>query len=91
MGFTPGQVSRAVGWQATTVALIAAVVGIPFGLLLGRLAWSPVARQLGVVDTVVPAAAFVAVPAAVLFANLVALAPGRRAARLRPVQILRAE
>ena len=92
MGFTPGQVSRAVGWQATTVALIAAVVGIPFGLLLGRLAWSAVARQLGVVDTpVVPTAAFVAVPAAVLFANLVALAPGRRAARLRPVQILRAE
>ncbi len=92
MGFTPGQVSRAVGWQATTVALIAAVLGIPFGLLLGRLAWSAVARQLGVVDTpVVPMAALIALPAAVLFANLVALAPGRRAACLRPVQILRAE
>ena len=91
IGFTPGQVSRAVAWQATTVALIAAVVGIPFGLLLGRLAWSAVADQLGVVDTpVVPFAALVALPAAVLFANLVALVPGRRAARLRPVQILRA-
>ena len=91
IGFTPGQVSRVVAWQATTVALIASVVGVPFGLLLGRLAWASVADQLGVVDSpVVPLAALIALPAAVAFANLVALVPGRRAARLRPVEILRA-
>ena len=80
IGFTTSQVSRSVAWQASTVALIAASIGVPFGVLLGRLAWSAVARQLGVVDTpVVPMAALLALPATVVFANLVALVPGRRA------------
>ncbi len=92
MGFTPGQVSRAVGWQATTVAGIAAAVGIPLGIVVGRIAWSAVARQLGVVnEPIIPLAALAALPAAVIFANLVAVVPGWRAARLRPAEILRSE
>ena len=92
VGFTPGQVSRAVGWQATTVAVIASVFGIPAGLLIGRLAWAAVARQLGVVnDPATPLAALLALPVAIAFANLVAMVPGWRAARLRPGDILRAE
>ena len=92
IGFSPRQVSLTVGWQATTVALIAGGIGIPVGILLGRIAWSAVARQLGVVDDpVVPLAVLATIPFAIIFANLVAVVPGWRAARLRPSEILRAE
>jgi ABC-type antimicrobial peptide transport system permease subunit len=92
MGFTPSQVSRAIAWQATTVAVIAAGVGIPTGIIVGRVAWSSVARQLGVVnEPVVPIVVLMSLPVAIVFANLVAVVPGWRAARLRPTELLRAE
>ena len=93
IGFTPSQVTRTIVWQATTVAVLASVVGIPVGVVLGRLGWRALADQLGIVNH--PAtplvAILVAVPAAVVFANLVALVPGRRASRMKPGAILRAE
>ena len=36
LGFVRGQVSAAVAWQATTVALLALAVGLPLGVALGR-------------------------------------------------------
>ena len=93
LGFGRGQVSQTVAWQATTFALLAAVVGVPLGVAGGRWAWRLVAGQLGVVSgPVVPPLPVLAVAAgALVVANLVAAGPGRAAARIRPAVALRSE
>jgi predicted lysophospholipase L1 biosynthesis ABC-type transport system permease subunit len=93
LGFTRGQVSQTVAWQATTFALVAVLAGLPVGIAAGRWAWRLVANQLGVVSgPVVPPAPVLAVAAgAVLAANLAAAGPGWVAARIRPATVLRSE
>jgi putative ABC transport system permease protein len=93
IGFTRRQVSAAVACQATTLAGLALVIGIPVGVLLARWGWYLVADQLGVTSPpVVPPLAVLAVAAAVLvFANLAALWPGRRAALVPAAAALRVE
>jgi putative ABC transport system permease protein len=69
------------------------VLGIPAGLVIGRSAWAIVARRLGI-DYHIPfpwLALTVAVPAIFVVANLIAVAPGQRAARIRPADALRSE
>jgi hypothetical protein len=93
MGFVRRQVSAAVAWQATTLAAIAGVIGLPLGVIAGRWAWTVFAGPLGVP----PAPVFpliirgLAFPAGVLAANLVAVVPGRLAARTKPAVVLRSE
>lgn len=36
LGFVRGQVRRAVAWQASTLALVSLVFGLPLGIALGR-------------------------------------------------------
>ena len=93
LGFERRDVRATVAWQATTVAAIGLLVGLPLGVLLGRFAWNLFATELGVVsEPVAPAvSAFLVIPATLLLANLVALLPGRIAARTRPALVLRAE
>ena len=93
LGFTRGQVSGTVAWQASTIGVIALVVGIPLGVVLGRWAWSALANNLGTVsEPIVPIALLlVAVPVVLLLLNAVAYLPGRVAARLRPATVLRSE
>lgn len=93
LGFSPRQVSAAVAWQATAVAVGAGIVGLPLGVVGGRLLWAAVARQVGVlVETQVPwIAVAVLVPAAILVANLVAAGPAAVASRIAPAQALRSE
>jgi hypothetical protein len=93
LGFVRRQVWIAVAWQATTLAAVALLVGLPVGLAAGRWAWSLFAGQVGVIDeSVVPVAAvLLAVPAAIILANLLAAIPGRLAARVRPALVLRSE
>lgn len=93
IGFQRGQVSAAVAWQATTIAAIAAVVGLPLGLALGRVLWRALAEELGIVpDVVTPTLALaVAAPATLLLVNLIAVIPGRVAGRIRPAVALRSE
>jgi FtsX-like permease family len=93
MGFVARQVASAVAWQATTIVLIGLVVGVPLGIAAGRLTWSFVATQLGVlVQPVVPVLAVILTAAgALVVGNVVASAPGLMAARTRPATILRAE
>jgi ABC-type lipoprotein release transport system permease subunit len=69
------------------------VLGIPAGLVIGRSAWAIVARRLGIDDHIpVPWLAItLAVPAALVVANVIAAIPGRRAARIRPAAVLRSE
>jgi putative ABC transport system permease protein len=93
IGFTRPQVSSVVAWQATTLAAIALMFGIPAGVLLARWGWRVIADQLGVAGgPVLPPLALVVVAVAVLaFANLAALWPGWRAARVPPAVALRTE
>jgi hypothetical protein len=93
LGFVRRQVWAAVAWQATTVAVVALVVGVPVGIAAGRWAWTLFASQVNVIDeSVVPVTAvLIAIPAAVLLANLLAAIPGRVAARVRPALLLRSE
>jgi ABC-type antimicrobial peptide transport system permease subunit len=79
--------------QATAIAAAGLIVGIPFGIVLGRITWSVVAGRVPL-ENVAPwplIGIALLVPAAVVIANVVALLPSRRAARLQPAQVLRAE
>ncbi len=93
LGATRRQSSRTITWQATTIALVGVAIGLPCGLVLGRYVWARVAQGYGVADD--PAwpvlAVVLAIPVTVLVANAIAWWPGRRAARIRPSEALRAE
>jgi hypothetical protein len=93
LGFTRRQVRGAVSWQAGALAGAALGIGIPAGILCGRLAWQLFAHELGIVPaTVVPLATLgVLVPVALALALAIAAVPGESAARARPAQILRSE
>ncbi|TML14054.1 MAG: FtsX-like permease family protein [Actinobacteria bacterium] len=93
LGFDRRQVLATIAWQATTLAVLALVVGLPLGVSLGRWAWTLFAEQIGVVPepvTPLPLILLV-VPAALALANLVALLPARNAARTPAALVLRAE
>jgi len=93
LGFVRRQVRAAVGWQATSLVVVAMTCGLPLGLAGGRLAWRLFADELGIVpEPVVPVLAVVlVVPATVLVANLLAALPGRSAASIQPAVALRSE
>jgi hypothetical protein len=93
LGFTRRQVRHAIAWQATTIAAIALLIGLPAGIAAGRWAWRVFAAQLGVLpEPAIPLATIViAIPAAMALANLIAAIPGRAAARTQPATVLRTE
>jgi hypothetical protein len=92
LGCSTGQVVRTVLWQATTVGIVALIVGIPSGVIIGRWTWTVLADRLGTVAVpVVSGLALAAVAATVLIlANLVGIVPGLRAAHA-PGRALRTE
>ncbi len=47
LGFVNRQVISTVSWQATAVALVGTVIGLPLGVVLGRGHLEPVRRQPG--------------------------------------------
>ena len=49
LGFVNAQVSAAIAWQATTLAVVGIVLGAPLGIVTGRAVWSVFANNLGVV------------------------------------------
>ena len=93
LGFDRGQVRAAVAWQATTLGALGVVVGVPLGILVGRVAWKLVADDLGVTDRITePVLGLVVVAvAAIVLANVIAWFPARAAARTRPAVVLRSE
>lgn len=93
LGFVGRQVSATVAWQASTLAIVGLVLGIPLGLIVGRWTWALVAEGLGVAtDPALPTLELVlAVPTTLLVANVLAFVPGRMAARAHPAVVLRAE
>jgi predicted lysophospholipase L1 biosynthesis ABC-type transport system permease subunit len=93
MGFVRRQVSVAVAWQASTVAVVALVTGMPLGIAAGRWTWTLVSDQLGLpANVIVPARLLVlVVPACLAATNAVAAVPGWLAGRIQPAAILRTE
>jgi predicted lysophospholipase L1 biosynthesis ABC-type transport system permease subunit len=91
LGFVNHQVAFVVGWQATTLAILGVVVGVPLGVVAGRATWDVFAENLGAVPVaVVPIWLVCAVVAGVLVAaNLIALAPAIAATRSKPGELLR--
>jgi ABC-type antimicrobial peptide transport system permease subunit len=93
LGLTRAQVQGAVAWEATALAAVALLVGVPAGIIAGRLAWAAFATEAGVAAgaTFDLALVLLTVPVTLLLANVIAAWPGRSAARLRPAAVLRAE
>jgi ABC-type lipoprotein release transport system permease subunit len=93
LGFDRAQVARTVRWQAATSAAVAAVVGLPIGVAVGRWAWRLVGERIGVVpEPVTPWLLVLALaPALLALAMVVGIAPSRVAARTSPAEVLRAE
>lgn len=93
LGFVRRQVSAVTAWQATTMAAVALLIGIPVGVLLGRLAWNGFAEALGVgPEFITPDLALViAIPATFVLANVIAAIPAWLSARTRPAVVLRSE
>lgn len=93
LGFVRPQVFATVAWQASMVTGIAALIGVPIGLVAGRWAWLGFAERLGVPTrpSVPVAGVALVVLAVIVLANLIAALPARLAAQTRPAAALRAE
>jgi hypothetical protein len=93
LGLTRRQSGLVVVTQASLLAAVGIIFGIPLGLALGRVLWHAAAdtMPLAYQPPLAVLALALIVPLALLAANLLAAWPGRRAARLRPAHILRTE
>jgi putative ABC transport system permease protein len=86
-------IARAIHWQATAFTLLPLLIGIPLGLIIGRIAFRSFADSIGTLnDASIPLLLVAGVVAAlVVIANLVASVPARRADRVAPALLLRSE
>ena len=93
LGFLRWQISATVAWQASVLAVLSVLAGLPLGLAAGRWAWRAFAHQLGVEagPRLPMAAVALALPLALLVANLVAALPAGTAARTHSARVLRSE
>jgi predicted lysophospholipase L1 biosynthesis ABC-type transport system permease subunit len=92
LGFVTRQVRATVMWQATAIAGLSLLVGVPLGILAGRWAWLLFAGQAAIVPApVVSALTLLAFPAVLALANAIAAVPARAAARTQPAAVLRSE
>jgi hypothetical protein len=93
LGLTSREARLVVVTQGTLLAVAGLAIGIPLGLVVGRLVWRIVAdlTPLAYQPPLAPWALILIAPAALLAANLLAVWPGWRAARLRASQVLRTE
>ncbi len=93
LGLTRRQARMVIATQASVLAVIALVFGVPLGIALGRTLWRVTAGMtpLAYHPPVALWALLLIGPLTLLAANLLAAWPGRRAARLRTGQILRTE
>jgi putative ABC transport system permease protein len=91
LGFVNHQVVSTVAWQASTLALVGLVVGVPLGVVAGRAIWGTFADNLGVIPvSVVPTLLVVAIALGVmLVANLLAAVPALVATRSHPGDLMR--
>jgi hypothetical protein len=93
LGGAPLLLRRSVHWQATVVTLVPALIGVPLGLIVGRLVFRALADDIGAVNAAAfPTLAVAGVIAGiVLLANLVAIWPARLVRRWSAAAALRSE
>ncbi len=93
LGFVRRQTAAVVFWQASAVAMIGIIIGLPLGAAVGQAIWRVFAFDLGMVAVpVVPGWQLVALAAGVLVAaNALAVVPAVAAARSRTGPIRRTE
>jgi hypothetical protein len=93
LGFTRAQLAAAVAVQGTVIAAAGLVIGIPVGIVAGRVLWLTFARQLSAVPVVAVPAGAIALGglAALILANIIAAVPGRAAGRIEVAAMLRSE
>jgi hypothetical protein len=93
LGMTRWQSRGVVVTQATVLALVGLLFGVPLGIALGRTIWRVVAdyTPLEYVPPLAVLALLLVGPCALLLANLLAAWPGHQASRLRIGHVLRAE
>jgi hypothetical protein len=93
IGFTKRDARMAIAWQSTLIAIVGLVVGIPLGIIAGRLLWKQLAESFPV--AYVPPLALLSmlliVPVAIVIANVIAAGPAHAATRIRPARVLRTE
>lgn len=93
LGFVRRQVAAVVFWQAATVGVVGIVVGVPLGLVTGKVVWRVFALNAGVVAVpVLPGWLIAALASGFLVAAIaIAIVPAAAAARSRAGQVLRTE
>jgi hypothetical protein len=92
LGFTSRQLSATIAWQASVIALIAAIIGVPVGIAAGRQLWTLFARSINAVpQPTVPASVILVAVGTLILINLVAAIPARIAARTPAALVLRSE
>src|SRR5262249_17491333 len=93
MGFTRRQVVAMIAVQAVGVGLAALVIGVPLGLLAGRIGWNRFADHIRVVavPSTTPAVLATVALAVLAIALLAGITSGLKAAFVRPARVLRTE
>ena len=93
LGLSGRQLATIVAWQSTVAVTIGTVVGVPLGIVVGRLLWNLFANGIHAVPAPsVPALTVVAIAlGAIVLANIMAAVPGRIAARTPTGILLRSE
>lgn len=93
LGFVKAQIAAAVVFQALTIAVIAIIVGMSLGIVLGTRVWSAFATNLGVVPlpVVQPWLMVALAGGVVVVGGLLSMLPALVAARSQTHDLLRAE
>ncbi len=86
-------VARVVHWQASVVAVLPIIVGVPLGLFAGRVVFRAFVDRIGARPdpSVPPSLIVVIVLAVIVAANVAAVVPAHRARRLAVARLLTAE
>jgi len=90
LGFVDRDLSALVRWEGSTFAAIGIVLGVPLGVIVGRVVWDLVATGIGIDPTATtPVLALLVIALATVALTLVAAAvPARRARRVHPATTL---